>query len=234
MSAKLTVHTTTSQEATCFETYWTTGRKQGIVKTSLADSIDQDRPIIAELSAIHFLLSHQHLLGEGRAGNQMEIEVTFGAIRKLSMGSSTKGHLMNHGKFLLTRYADAKVTVSKDSTWIVPERAINRVEFLDINEPLAEIVDVAGVGSVSVSYHLLDRMMQRANYASITAAWQHLCKMLCGGQLARVALPPSVAKHKAGKHGSTGIHLKGLRDHWHFVIAQGGARPTLVTAYIRL
>lgn len=143
-----------------------------------------------------------------------------------------------HGRFLLTRYADATITVSKDQDWILLERADNRRESLVIDEPLTEIVQINGIGKVGLSFHIIDRMMERANYASIGAAWRHLCRMLGGGRVSEVALPADVAQQKASKHGSIGKHLRVASEPWRFVLSHGRrsagcSLPMLVTAYVR-
>lgn len=238
MTTQLTVHTKATDTGNRFDTYWTTGSKQGVITTSLGHAISDDAAIIAELSALHHLLSHKDILGEGRAGNNVTLNVSFGAIRKLALGNTGKRHLFAHGSFLLARYAEAKICVSKDTDWINLARATNRRDSLFINDPLPETLDISGFGRVGVSYHIIERMMERANYSTIAAAWHHLRRMLSGGQFAEVKLPPSIAEKKNDKHGSTGLHIRTLTEPWHFVIAQGTKRlndamPVLVTAYVR-
>lgn len=238
MTTQLTLHTKATSAPNLFETYWTTGRKQGVIDVTISDTETQDAAIIAELSAMHFLLSHKEICGGDRAGNGMEIDVTFGAIRKIAQNTSNKKHLFAHGRFLLTRYAEAKIAVSKDSDWIRMARAENRREQLVINEPLPEIIQVTGFGKVGLSFHIIDRMMERANYSSIGAAWRHLCQMLSGGQVSEVPLPADVARQKAAKHGSVGKHLRVAAEPWRFVLSNGNrghnvSMPMLVTAYVR-
>ena len=238
MTTQLTLHTKATATPNQFETYWTTGRKQGIIDVRIAATEIQDAAIIAELSAMHFLLSHKEVCGCNRAGNGLEISVTFGAIRKVAQNTSNKKHLFAHGRFLLTRYADATIAVSKNHDWIRLQRADNRREPLVIGEPLPEVIQVNGIGKVGLSFHIIERMMERANYATIAAAWRHLCRMLGGGRVLEVALPPDIAQQKASKHGSTGKHLRVASEPWHFVLSDGKrgygcSLPTLITAYVR-
>lgn len=239
MTTQLTIHTKATAAANLFETYWTTGRKQGVIDVTISGTETQDAAIIAELSAMHYLLSHKEICGSDRAGNGMEINVTFGAIRKVAQNTSNKKHLFAHGRFLLTRYAEAKISVSKDSDWIRLARAENRREQLVIDEPLPETIQVTGIGKVGLSFHIIDRMMERANYASIGAAWRHLYRMLGGGNVSEVALPAGVAQQKESKHGSVGKHLRVASEPWRFVLSYGNrgrfgsSLPMLVTAYVR-
>lgn len=238
MTTQLTLHTKATATPNRFETYWTTGRKQGVIDVSVSATESQDAAIIAELSAMHFLLSHKEVCGNDRAGNGMDINVTFGAIRKVAQNTSNKKHLFMYGRFLLARYADAKITVSKNSDWIRLERAENRREQLMVNEPIPETIQITGIGKVGLSFHIIDRMMERANYANIGDAWRHLCRMLSGRNVSEVALPADVARQKASKHGAVGRHLRVPSEAWRFVLSNGNHRtgyafPMLVTAYVR-
>lgn len=237
MTTQLTLYTKASTAPNQFETFWTTGRKQGIIDITISDTEAQDAAVIAELSAMHHLLSHKEVCGSDRAGNGMAIEVTFGAIRKIAQNTSNKRHLFAHGRFLLTRYAEAKISVSKDTSWIRMARAENRREALVVDAPVPEVINVAGIGKVGLSFHLIERMMERANYASIAAAWRHLGRMLGNGRVSEVALPPDVARQKAAKHGVAGKILRVAAKPWRFVLTEArGNRdaglPMLVTAYV--
>lgn len=237
MTTKLTIHTQATRTENLFEAFWTTGRTQGVIEVTIAKRETEDAAIIAELSAIHHLLSHKEIFGGGRAGNSMELEVTFGAIRKLAQNTSNKRHLFAHARFLLTRYADARITVAKNSDWIRQARADNHREQLAIDQPITEMIDVSGFGKVGLSAHIIERMMERANYSSIAAAWRHLCGMLGGGKVKEVRLPADLARQKAVKHGNAAKYLHVASEPWRFVLSQGrgtGSQlPMLVTAYVQ-
>lgn len=237
MTTHLTIHTKAASAPNRFESFWTTGRKQGVIEVSIADQTTPDAAIVAELSALHFLLSHKEVCGADRAGNSMELNVTFGAIKKIAQGTSNKRHLMAHGRFLMTRFAESSISVSKSDSWISEARADNRREELIIDEPLPEVIQVNGVGKVGLSFHIIERMMERANYASIGAAWRHLRDMLGSSRVSEVQLPAAVVREKIAKHGSIGKHLRVPSEPWHFVVSHGGrfmeSMPMLVTAYVR-
>jgi len=164
--------------------------------------------------------------------------VTYGAIRKLAQNTSNKRHLFAHARFLQTRYAEAKITVAKNNDWISQARADNRREQLTVDAPLPETIDVSGIGKVGLSAHIIERLMERANYSSIAAAWRHLCCMLGGGKVREVHLPANVAREKAAKHGTAAKYLRVASEPWQFVLSPGGRghgcqMPMLVTAYVQ-
>ena len=76
MTTQLTLYTKASTAPNQFETFWTTGRKQGIIDITISDTEAQDAAVIAELSAMHHLLSYKEVCGSDRAGNGMAIQVT--------------------------------------------------------------------------------------------------------------------------------------------------------------
>ena len=71
-----------------FTVYWKTGlRRGGELKVDLGEQYDklpeQQKPIAAELYAIHHLLSVKEVMGSNRSGNGLQIRVSKGAIKKL-------------------------------------------------------------------------------------------------------------------------------------------------------
>lgn len=240
MKALLKVFTRTVGDQ--YETYWTTGRKQGVIAVDLAPSITDNRPIVAELSALHYLLSYVGIMGRDRTGESLAIEVSFGAIRKLISpeGAAKSSRLIPYARFLNIRFAEAEIAVAKDGNWIIPARAAARRETLSISEPLPEMLQVTGYGNVSVSVHIIERMLQKANYASASAVWKHLRRMLDSHALVKKVLPAQVAAHKAEKYGENdvGDHIRHLREPWTFVIApirepNSHCQNVLTTAYVR-
>ena len=235
MCAQLTIHTIATDHKDRFETYWAVGGKQGIIEITLADQVPDDRAIVAELAALHHLLSRKGVAGCDRNGHDLLLQVTFGAIRKLMQGSTTKKHLEVYGRFLLARYADAKITVSKDTRWVITARAENRREQITVTGPEPEVLEVPAIGRVGISGHLIERLMERANYASVGAAWRHLRKMLSNP---RASLETEPSREKSAKHHMAAQYLRIPGEAWRFVVAPGerghhGGLPILVTAYVR-
>lgn len=98
-----------------FTVYWKTGlRRGGELKVDLGEQYDklpeQQKPIAAELYAIHHLLSVKEVMGSNRSGNGLQIRVSKGAIRKLQKQRSTQHSLYSLTRFLLTRYQKASLS----------------------------------------------------------------------------------------------------------------------------
>lgn len=121
----LSLNTTPNPDGT-FTTRWKWrqgGAKQplaGEIAVRLDESYRDDRVIIAELGAIHYLLENRHIHGENRLGAGIKIEVSFGAIRKALLkgalkksdkGDTEKKHVAGCASFLATKYFEADVAV---------------------------------------------------------------------------------------------------------------------------
>lgn len=94
--------------------------KAGEVIVHLDKAYKDDRIIIAELGALHYLLEERHIHGANRLGAGINIEVSFGAIRKALLkgslkksdhGDTEKRHVAGCATFLATKYFEAKVSV---------------------------------------------------------------------------------------------------------------------------
>ncbi len=240
MKARLKVFTRTVGDR--YETYWTTGRKQGVVSVTLAESITDNRPVVAELSALHHLLSYQGIMGDDRSGESLALEVTFGAIKKLLTDKgSAKSKLIPFARFLKIRYAESDIRVAPEGAWVIQARAEARREELRIDGPLPETIQITGYGRVCLSVHLIERMLERANYASASSVWKHLRRMLDSHALVKKNLPEKVLAQKVEKYGEDAIgdHIQHLREAWTFVVApvkepNSHCKNILTTAYVRL
>ena len=91
-----------------FMVYWKTGlRRGGGLKVNLGEQYDklpeQQKPIAAELYAIHHLLSVKEVMGSNRSGNGLQIRVSKGAIKKLQKQRSTQHVLVNSSRTLFLK-----------------------------------------------------------------------------------------------------------------------------------
>jgi len=178
---KLSVLTTTNSDGT-FNTRWQwwqninlTHEKPwlpkagGVIALSLAPKWTEDRAILAEVCAIHHLLCIEQIHGAHRLGVNMEIEVSFGAIRKAllkgslkktSKGETDKQHVALFTKFLATKYFEANISVLRQDKWMdIEAQKTKNFSVLVNSVPLVSIETIAG--SVSISRHALNRIVER-------------------------------------------------------------------------
>jgi hypothetical protein len=172
---KLLVRTTEGPDNT-FTTQWQWFQQNakhpvaGEIVVRLHESFRDDRPIIAELGAIHYLLEERRIHGRNRLGSGITIEVTFGAIRKALLkgalkktdqGDTEKTHVAGCASFLATKYFEADVNVCRK--WRMEEpKSFERAE-IDIGEsfPRAKLHCHLLGEDVLITRHAMRRQIAR-------------------------------------------------------------------------
>jgi hypothetical protein len=144
------------------EVYWRTGLIiKGRVFVTMAYDLNDDLNIIAELSAIRYLLENRHVCGHNKAGRGLILRVTCGEIAKLANGESDKAHLSRYAQFLRTRFVGAAIEVeSEDRTW-VNEDCFRDTAELDVEGPVLETIHLGGFGEVELTGHAVQRYIER-------------------------------------------------------------------------
>ncbi|GHX23827.1 hypothetical protein VCSRO61_2430 [Vibrio cholerae] len=218
-----------------YTVYWKTGlRRGGELKVNLGEQYDklpeQQKPIAAELYAIHHLLSVKEVMGSNRSGNGLQIRVSKGAIKKLQKQRSIQHSLYSLTRFLLTRYQEAQISVEKSDDWLsylFEEYSVDNVTVRDIDE----VINVPNIGPVVVTHHALDRFVERLSDGVPKHPWKALCsKLLCSG-LTKTQLPENVAIQKAKKYAQEAEVWQHVGSNMYFVMIPGGSIKTLVTVF---
>jgi hypothetical protein len=198
----------------------------GQVAVALDERYALDRPIIAELGAIHYLLEKRQVRPSQRLGKNLLVEVSFGAIRKallkgalksVGRGDTEKGHVASAAAFLARKYFAANIAVRKsldDTTLPEPEQAT-----VEIGMPFPKPTHYCKlVGSeVQVTLHAMNRYLQRidANTAPLVAAgdirdlpdkwwsvaWHWFGNVLSKSKLRRVSLAPAAHEACVARYG---------------------------------
>ncbi|MGH1430380.1 hypothetical protein QF117_08780 [Vibrio sp. YMD68] len=216
-----------------YTVYWKTGlRRGGELKVNLGEQYDklpeQQKPIAAELYAIHHLLSVKEVMGSNRSGNGLQIRVSKGAIKKLQKQRSTQHSLYSLTRFLLTRYQEAQISVEKSDDWLsylFEEYSVDNVTVRDIDE----VINVPNIGPVVVTHHALDRFVERLSDGVPKHPWKALCsKLLCSG-LTKTQLPENVAIQKAKKYAQEAEFWQHVGSKMYFVMVPSCSIKILVT-----
>ncbi len=189
----LKTHTITTQQPDSFLVYWTNSltRPGGLLKVRVKPDIE-DRHIAAELAAMQHLLEDKCAIGKDVVGNACtKLVVSLGAIKKLHRKQSDKAHLAPYANFLRTRFAGCALEVDKDARWfdgLQPELA----EDLLVSGPRGETINVAGLGEVTVTQHVLERFADRVLAETeknkvAQAAWKKLVETASDPSVREVA-----------------------------------------------
>ncbi|OUL57074.1 hypothetical protein [Pseudoalteromonas ulvae] len=218
-----------------FTVYWKTGlRRAGELKVDLGEQYDklpeQQKPIAAELYAIHHLLSVKEVMGSNRSGNGLQIRVSKGAIKKLQKQRSTQHSLYSLTRFLLTRYQEAQISVEKRDDWLSHSFEEYSVDNATVRE-IDEVINVPNIGPVVVTRHALERFVERLSDGVPKHPWKALCSILLYAVLEKAKLPEKVASRKAKKYAQEAEFWQHVGSMMYFVIVPGGLIKTLVTVF---
>lgn len=220
-----------------FLVYWTNSviQPKGVLRVRIQPEIP-DRIILAELAAMRHLLEDKGVAGKNIIGNAFtKLVVSSGAIRKLQAMRSDKSHLAPYANFLTTRFAGGKVSVSKDTRWFdgfQPEC----IEELQVTEPCREALRITGLGEVSVTHHVLERIADRLlaeSDRSAQAAWKRLVSLASDPTTHEVSRQSLWAGVKKGLHGKyEGRYFLNPRSNLILVVTDNhGEGKRLVTTY---
>ena len=226
-------------EGSIYQINWRHGaKKQGILNVNVSVEVD-DREIIAELSAIQWLLGHRSVFGDTQVGKGLQLIVSSGAIKKLAKAAEKGGdlrqsglgkpHLFPYARFIGHRFAGLEIQVDKDSSWILP-RGQNDVEEININGPLPEVINIPAVGLVQVTEHAIGQFAKRLANATQEDTWR-LFRRVTTGKIRHARLGESYSLAQAAKHGQSGQVWVNDELKWGFVIVPGPEMPVMVTAY---
>lgn len=222
-----------------YQVNWRNGaKKQGVLNIRVEAQVD-DREIVAELSALQWLLGHRSVFGPTQAGKGLCLTVSAGAIKKLAKAVEKvrdlrhtelgKPHLFPYAKFLGHRFAGLEIKVDKDDSWVMP-RAQNDAEEISIDGPLPEVLHIPAIGLVEISPHAMQRFSQRLANGSQEEQWR-LLRQIIGGKLRHARLGEDYDRTQAAKHGESGQIWVNDELKWGFVIRSGPILPILATAY---
>lgn len=239
---------------------WRTGGKLpsrgGIVRVKLHERWQHDRPALAELAALHYLLETAQVRDPKACGAALFIQCSFGAIRKAlakgalksdGRGDTDKGHVALFARFLATKYFEARLEADKDDGFvkIEPKRGHECHEIV-ADLPPRPTLDTP-IGPVGITRHALNRVVgrqtSRGDVVSLgldeddlralpdgrwTTAWKYLERTLPLCERGRVGLDEH--RRVVRKYGKDPVYL------WHkdtcmvFVVAREPHGMELVTA----
>ncbi|MBM5575722.1 hypothetical protein [Deefgea sp. CFH1-16] len=123
---------------------------------------DEDVFIAAELFAIQKAFNMgTGLSSKPKTGRSMQLQVTFGAIKKLQAAESNKLHLIDYAHFLATRFHCAVITVENDDQpWLHSKRPA--AQLFTVTEPDTEYVFCHALrAGVKVTRHAMHRLAER-------------------------------------------------------------------------
>lgn len=141
----------------------------GTVHVTVANHFTADRAIIAELAALRHLLCDANVCGPQRTGHGLQVEVSFGAIRRAVLqgalkasdaGKTDKAHIVPHAHFLATRFFEASKAVVNDPAWAKGCMLNYRQHAINVTSPQEAFLPTR-IGEAVISRHALNRFVER-------------------------------------------------------------------------
>lgn len=156
------------------EVCWRTGLViKGRVFVTMAYDLSEDLNIIAELSAIRYLLEDRNVCGHNKAGRGLVIRVTCDEIAQLVQEESDKSHLSRYANFLRTRFVGATIEVAGEVMDWANEDCYRDTAELDVDGPILETIHLGGFGEVELTGHAMQRYIERFSI-SPDRAWHKI------------------------------------------------------------
>lgn len=184
MKQQLRVLTRNSSSADSYDVNWSSGlNTQGILRVHVTVPLT-DKALCAELFAIQYLLEVLEVCGSDRAGNNLKIIASRGAVRKIQKCKYSKEEYLDYGTFLATRFVEAEIEVDATDGFIKP-RAQNHLVELTVDGPPEPSIRL-GQRMVRVSRHAIERVAQRWCAENPSRAWRLLQDIAADGQTTQV------------------------------------------------
>lgn len=238
MSSKYLSVSTVAAGDTLFHVYWETEQVSGRLDIEV-DLDMEDKGIAAELWALRHLLLEAEVTGVNRTGDNLVINVSQGAIRKLLLKKSSKKHLIKFTAWMTVRFRDAKVTVPKrklDVDRIDAETSnVSALTITEASNP-DDITMSPVIGQVKITQHAIDRYIERTGVSSSSRAWRSVLQLVKTDKLQDAELPKAIELKKIQKHQES-ARIMNAMNNWQLVFTPADDctnEPwTLVTVYQR-
>lgn len=165
----------------------------------------EDIELAAELVAIRHLVFNQAVFDRiPDSGKAFELNVSKGAIKKLSLNRSDKKHLLKFAAFMQEggRFAGAKINIKSESPINHDDGAkLTKITINPKEYRIQEIVQTPRIGELVITEHAVDRYVQYHSAADMKNPWASLINRMQHEDLHKIPLDPRVIEHKRRKYG---------------------------------
>lgn len=243
----LSLHT--SVHSSGYRTYWCTEETYGTLTIIPPKSKQSNNDaVLAEITALHHLLTVEEVAGKDRTGSDLKIELSRGAIKKLLKNSERQTSIYcDHLHWFRTQFFDAKLSVPKKqkaNAQLIEKhlesgedwdgRDIYLCEPITLpSKPLVAPIYVPEIGNVVISLHAVKQFRKRNNMESDSKSWRKIRNMIANEKLVPGELNDTVLAQKARKWDRSDAHFFNCARSWQLVLLPGGSYWTLATLYQR-
>lgn len=232
----LNVKTEREDKDGSYSVFWSTGNQAGVVPV-MVDVDSENGLILAEIWGLRHLLITKEILGCDRTGEDLTLNISCGAIKKLFLRKSSKKELVRHAIWLRTRFSDATVQCPKRTirpndirTALVRGHASNEPLLLVREDSSPHDYVVTKLGRVRISCHAVMRLHERLGLKNHAASWRLIRKILRKERLDYASIPDSVLARKRKIYDEDALYLNS-ESGWQMVLVPVDQSYVLTTIY---
>lgn len=214
--------------------YWATGQSnKGRILVRFPIET-QDHQAAAEIIVIRYLILEKDIYSGIKTGKNLHLQVSKGAIKKIQRIESKKHDLYDFGYQLLTRFADAIISVSKDIDWL-PEENSMPLPPLCLDADLYrnnDMLNIKNLGEIRITRHALEKYREVCQTTDMGTTWKNLTRRL-NANLVKINIPDRVLAHKYKKYGASPEVWNSQKSNLHYVFVFKDDHKVLVTVFAR-
>lgn len=218
--------------------YWMTGkRRRKAIDVDLPLTC-QDRLAAAEVVASRYLLGEANIFNVNRTGNYLKLVFSKGAIKKMLKNAANRKYspekpdLYEFGYPIFTRYAEAKIEVSKDKAWFPSEEEMGDVPVIDGQAFRGiEKIQTELLGVIGITRHAMERYGDHCGTNDMNTTWKNINRRFKRGKIDQINLPSRVIMHKLKKYGEAPEVWKHPDNPLHYVFCNKPDHKLLVTVF---
>ena len=214
---------------------------KGVLHINLPNGIE-DGPVIAELSALRYLILEKKMLGHDSAPKGSLIVVSLGAIKKLLRQDTAKSHIVPYGRFLYLALDGCEMDVKKDRTLsTLPARVILQDDepieapeiTLDAVRSSWPVIPFVAVDNamVEITRHALERYQERFDTPYVRTAMNGLKKIMTSPIVRELDKGEVSRRNALRKHQKSGRHFLYGPSQTILVLIQEDGAWVLATVY---
>lgn len=193
--------------------YWRVGtNRKGLLNVRL-NFKTTDPEIVAELVAIRYLIMEAKVFRcTPNSGKGFRLNVSKGAILKMTQGRSSKRSISRFAGLLTGRMNGVQIIVSHSMDFMIDAQEAIEAGLIEVLEATkekyastVEIIKTPAIGQLGITRHAVrryeERLCSRSPEETLYRPWASLFSRLRNPDLKRIPLAESVKKHKMRRYG---------------------------------
>ena len=207
--------------------------RQGIVYVDVAASYGEDRPVIAELCALNYLMSGlRPIYGSSIAPPTSKTTVSSGAIKKLFRKDTQKETLIPFGRSLFFSFADVGLHVSKNTKWTDVLPVVEEMRIVAAHSHWESANVFCLDREVALTRHAIERFQERICSKGLRPTLVSLRRLLASPDTRPISISEYRERAALARYGKAATILMHQASKTVFVVTPEGDDLVLVSVYL--